>query len=214
MKKGSIAGIPFQINPAQVKYQRKANWVDMNVAFIEVPSRQFTGGSGVEIQCEVVFDFSQGDVESAVTALDKKVKKQSKTQAPEIVSFEFGNDSYKGAIVEFIVSKTLFTTELKCIRARAQITFVEMGEEGGKTRLDEKGIRSYIIEEGDNYFSIAHQTEIFGKEMLWKAIADYNPDPYQKSIFLTKGTEIKIPPGDIILEDYEQETIEGQVPWA
>lgn len=214
MKKGTIAGIPFQINPASVKYQRKANWVDMNVPFVECPTRQFTGGSGSEIQCELVFDFSQGDVEAAVTNLEKKIKKKSKSEAPEIVTFEFGNDVYEGVIVEFVVSKTKFTSELKCIRARAQVVFVEMSEESGKTRLDEKGIRSYIVEDGDTYFSIAYQEEVFGNERLWDAIADYNPMPYQKSLFLTSNTELKLPPGDIIISDYEQETIEGQVPWT
>lgn len=215
MKKGSVAGIPFEVNPNSIKYQRSGSWVDMNVVGPEVPTRQHTGGSGMEIQCELVFDFCYGNVEADIDALDAKVKKKSKNESPEIVDFEFGNKIYTGALAEFIISKTKFTEELKCIGARAQITFIETEEAAaGKTRLDEKGIRSYIVEDGDTLFGIANKEEVFGNENLWKAIFDYNPMPTQKSIFLTANTELKLPPGEVIISDYEQETIEGKVPWA
>jgi hypothetical protein len=214
MKKGSIGGVPFLINPGVVKYNRGENWQDMGVPWVEIPTRQFTGGKGLEITCEIVLSWEYGDVEEAIKKLEKLTMKASKEEAPELILFEFGTDSYKGAITQFNYSKTKFTNELKCITARCELTFVQIDEEGGKTRLDEKGMRLWLTQTGDNFFNISNSTDVFSKERLWKAIADYNPLPDQQSIFIEANTEIMIPPGSVIIDEYETEIVKGQVPWA
>lgn len=119
--KGSIEGIPFQLNPSTIQEKGGAVWSEIVSPGLDNPIKQYSYGSSNELSFEIYLNdkFSNYDV----TAMYNNLNKLKRGSTP--VTFRYGIYTGKYVIKEISLGVDRMNSSLNPTEIRAQVVLAK-----------------------------------------------------------------------------------------
>ncbi|MDO4278935.1 MAG: LysM peptidoglycan-binding domain-containing protein [Lachnoclostridium edouardi] len=206
--------IKCSINPSQYVLKNSVSYKEDTDVGSDVSRLVFLSGGKSELSLTLYFDSANDSMENGlgiasnltagstfmlppVTDKTEKIKKAIKVEGglhkPPLISFQWGNLDFKGAITSMTETFTMFNTFGKPIRSKMDLTMKAV-EEPSFTRMvnpfqspDRTKCRTIV--EGTSLWSIAY--EEYGDCEMWRVIAKANG--LMSPLDIKAGQVIKVP---------------------
>lgn len=188
--------IQCQFNPAQITFERTAQWTDdgAGATQTDVPPRHFSGGSGSTLSMDLFFDTTEEDHKDVRDYTDPLIMLTKINplagvaiignlfpKRPPLVMFvwgEFGKSamSFRAYITSASITFSMFLPDGTPVRAETKITFTEFEDDtilpfqNPTSRSEQRKQR--IVQAGETIDWIASQE--YGDARHWRHIADTN----------------------------------------
>lgn len=185
--------------PGSISMDFEAQYAGNDVPGIEADNSEWVGSDGMSFSIPFhLVGSKERSVDEDYQQILALAKKKVHGYSPEIVPFVYGETSKYVAVKSVNFEEIHRKPDGKVHIAKGTLKLQERYLPGtGRTIPELKGLGIYeTVGDSETYHSIAYA--LWGDELLWKALRDWNPMPFEAGPCLAAGTVFAIPPYEFV----------------